>query len=633
MRTRSVTFNCISILLSLILINSCSDSVEPDPPEETDVTVILNPFDAESDSTLSDATHYVAESSDVIAVGEDEVTRPEGTELTVRTEHDNYETTETDITFNRKETVDIPMTAVDTTDPGNGDTVEVTVRAKDGDTGDQLDDLTFGMNDKVIGDEVDQITLTEPRDTTVELMIAREDYKPLTESILFDKNKEITVELEATTAGNVTITYSVRDDAGEAVNSAELMIADTLVATGADGSFELPESSETTAVCGSADWHEGDCIELTPNTDQGIEITLPRETVSISVTPEIVGYTDIYANLEPGVGWDAFVSDNTIYYLSVGDSTRSGAGRAIDSSTKIAEGVTTTIEYPAGPDPIPISIRAEYFPEEGHPYSDEHYLNVAEGHTEVAGDTDSDIELDLEHIPACRDEVDNTFSGRTDAEELGCTDYQTGEYDPEDDVELVKGITGTGTFGHPDYSAYIANAPGKRVGPAGGGSNPPSIQYAMGEVNFWLFVKSDKDDDEQAAAIELRCGADSNNLPDEVTSMTEITHDTEADGWGNIRFHGLTRDSFAGQDYCRYKAVHASKVRGEEAGDGEGRIDIANEETDGFGTVTRSWIYQPEDVPSNESVSGSQAAKTADDRVQETDVLDPEEWMKQPMNK
>jgi hypothetical protein len=289
----------------------------------------------------------------------------------------------------------------------------------------------------------------------------------------------------------------------------------------------------------------------------------------------------------------------------------------------IRENLATTYTYPAGPNTIEASMRAVYVPKEGHDWSDNHYLNVAEGTIELSGDSDSDVVLELAHIPACRDEVDNTFTGRIDDEEAGCTDINKDQYDPSDDVELVQGWSRTTYSIASDGVRFISGAEGEREHVRINSyvsAMAPSIQAAM-EIAVKTEIKADKDQIGQAFALKYAVGKNDESLNS--VNFTEIYNADGQDGWGMAEFTEITRDFFENGLEFEVTAVHATKVRGEPATDGNDRLVFA-EGTEISRIFNTQWVYQPEDVPGGEREQKARVSINND--VNPIDILDINNW-------
>jgi hypothetical protein len=440
--------------------------------------------------------------------------------------------------------------------------------------------------------------------TRLDIRGEADGYQSATQAVTFSSDGEVAFSLIQENPDEVTITYEIVDTDGAAVDGAELTTADTLVSTGPNGSVTVPYSETSITFCGSAAYYKQTCREVQPTEDQPITLTLPRETISITITPEIVGYDDLIPNSR---SFPHAATKNTVYKVMIGDSTWVDNLAAHDNSAEfisnpnIREGLATTFTYPAGPEPIEVSMRTVYVPKEGHAHSDGHFLNVAEGMMELSGDSDNEITLELAHIPACRDGVDNTFSGRMDANEPGCLDTWTSTstepgtdgfvYEPEDDNEQLRVATlTTGFYATKDF--FVSGKDAEREIFLFDAMTPtrPQFQVAIKiENRFTKLVSADQAGEE--FAMQIRNGP-TGNL--HTVNTTGIVLDEGNDGWTEVTIP-LSREYFNnGNDY-EFRVIHATKVRGEPTTDGDDDVIIFKKERDDYFIIRA--IYEPEELP------------------------------------
>ncbi|MCA1806701.1 MAG: hypothetical protein LC687_02390 [Actinobacteria bacterium] len=427
----------------------------------------------------------------------------------------------------------------------------------------------------------------------LEVRAEKDGYNSKVQTVTFVTDGEVTFTLTKDNPDEVTKPYSIRDEAGELISEADLFSADTLASAGPEGTVTLPTSQEAVEVCGRAEWYEEICQTVETSNDQPITLTLPAETVEITVTPEIVGHTDILRR-DNANSWPGVAIDHTIYVLQIGDSTwkddlESHDDDLVDylNNPYIAEGTTTTVTVPARSDPHEISLRAVYVPKEGNGFNDSHWLNVAEGSITAAGDSDSNITLNLEHIPACRDGVDNTFDGRMDENAPGCLDTEASTsiepgtdgfvYEPDDDNEQLRAHTRTHFFyASQDYG--VSGAEGERE------SDfitlyqqlPEAFQIAIDvETRFTKLVSAEQGGEE--FAMEYYTGRSADNL--NTVNTTDIVPDEGHDGWTEVAI-SLSREYYAKGTYHGVKFIHATEVRDEPFTDGEDDVVIFEKERD-----------------------------------------------------
>ncbi|MDZ7694952.1 MAG: hypothetical protein U5K69_28190 [Balneolaceae bacterium] len=511
-------------------------------------------------------------------------------------------------------------------DRSGDETVTKTLIALDSE-GDRITDAVFYDADS---DRQLNNPAKKKKGTEMEIRAEAEYHHPEVQTVTFDSDGEVEFTLAANNPDKVTQSYTIRDEDGQLIDGANLYIADTLASEGADGSVTLPYGTESVEFCGRADYHQQACREAVPDADQTVELELPAEMVTVTITPEIVGYTDLLRQ-EDNIPHAA--SRNTEYRLTIGEEVWVDNLEAHDNSAEfifnphIREGLASTYEYPAGPDAIEISGRAVYIPKEGPAWTDDHYLNVAEGAASVPGDQDSEITLPLEHIPACADGVDNTFSGRMDANAYGCLDTWASTsiepgtdgfvYEPADDYESLRGHTRT-TGISPDRDYFVSGKAGEREDDFGDFHNPhwPQVEIAVYlEVQFTKLVSDEQTGEE--LALEFRSGPNRSSL--NTVNTTKIIPDEGADGWTEVTLP-ISRDYFSEGRYFAVKFIHATKLRGEPTTNGNDDVFIFKKGRDDY-FITRA-LYEPEEVPGEnwwaKQLPETRRFKTASPEVYET---------------
>jgi hypothetical protein len=359
------------------------------------------------------------------------------------------------------------------------------------------------------------------------------------------------------------------------------------------------------------------------NDDDDVTLELTRKRITIMITPEIVGYAD-YLSRRIGLAPSEYV-EHTAYILQIGDSTWADIGSEVNTNNlpidvtagyteiTLVEGTESTVSYPTGAEALEVRLWAQYFPKEGHEYSvnNSNFLNVAAGSAELSGDSDSDITLDLDHIPACSDGVDNDFYDGVDRNDPGCIDL-SGNYDPEDDVELTNVSTSTYGIFSEDTNYFVSGKQGEQVSYVIGSHHagfPSSIQIAH-SITVEFTAKVEEDQTGEEFALRWYIGPNRNSLNDVYT--TDIIQDDGLDGWKTIQVHQLTKEWFKNGTNHKIDAIHATKIHGEPATNGDDDVIIYEaQRSDYFGI---QWIYQPERVPK----SAGKVAKSANPNVDVT---------------
>lgn len=495
------------------------------------------------------------------------------------------------------------------TDPEE-EMIEKTVTPTDGESEITDAELFDDETDEKLGEG--ETTVEAEEDSRREIRAESDGFISNTKTITFNDGNSEEIELSS---DEVTVDYRAVDEDDELLEEVEIFVADTSAEEEAEGELILPYDDQPVEICSEAEYHEKACEEITPDENQQLELENMRKTVTYKITPEIEGYEDYHENPDTSAGTPTLpghISPNTAYILQVGDSIYVDAGEDVDtdgientesdlpSNTKhgegaIGEGREVEVPYPAGPENVEVHLRAIYFPKEKHEYSENDYLNVAENSFTFSGEEDEKRELNLKHVPACSDGINNDFTDGVDEEDPGCVDEE-GNYDPEDDVELLKVSTSIGLFFHRDdegnyTKGYISNSKGERTIQTGGGDIDKSILKAI-EVRVWLDARVEEDEDGETFAVEFRCGEDRDSRPDS-GPLSPIIEDDESDGWQEFEVPDVEKEVFEDGLSCGFHAIHASKIRGEEPGDGGEDIIFSTPDRDG--AVTRQWIFEPEE--------------------------------------
>jgi hypothetical protein len=219
-----------------------------------------------------------------------------------------------------------------------------------------------------------------------------------------------------------------------------------------------------------------------------------------------------------------------------------------------------------------------------------------------AADADADLTTDVSTlIPACSDGIDNDGDGFADkADTRACTDLD-GNYDPQDDNEILKGVTISITRLFDD-STFVSKSENQRTAKILRASSPLpySAMVAKGEITLEVEYQVSDTISNQDHASHIKSGESNDNLTTEKTS--DIVEDADtADGFVWRRVHGVDRSFFADGPYYALYGWHGSKARGNPPSSG-GKFYYYAELEDGRG-VLWSYVYEPEDVPDDKSKS------------------------------
>ena len=461
--------------------------------------------------------------------------------------------------------------------PKNTDvTVTITIKNESNESVDTATLFNDDTNDEIGSGS--SIKITKDEGAQLSVRAEADGYHPQTRDVSFNKDKSITITL---LADNPTISYRIEDSDEALIDNADLYIADTLAHTGASGDITVDYNQSDITLCGRSQNYEEGCEQITPDHDQSVTITMHRETVKFTITPQINGEDAI--DPKDDYTFDKF-DKKTVYKVTVGDSTYTerfdDQVNGGPNGQKIIEGQSFTVNYPQSNQSIDITTRIAYFPERGHTYSETNFVNIAEGSATADLSGDSDVTLSADLVPACSDGYDNNHYDGVDMDDPACSS-------PDDDVELLKSHGSSGRFGSSTYYGYVSSEDGHEKTNIGGTEFPGDIQYALGEVTAYWQAKTEAGEGGEAFKVEFRCGASDNSQDDINTS--EVVPDDGSDGWHDTYVHGITKEFFSSGTHCSYYAVYA----GDGSKDGNNDIIFATPEK--YGVVSLSWDFPPED--------------------------------------
>ncbi|SMO46880.1 hypothetical protein [Gracilimonas mengyeensis] len=476
--------------------------------------------------------------------------------------------------------------------------VTKTLTPKDGDeilhTAVHTDDVT----NKKLGEG--QVDLTFPADTTITVRTSLSGYVSAVTEITFSDSSSVEVGLEKDHPDEVALSYNILADDNGPLDGVNFSINGQIISHDASGSEVLPYSKESVVICGQATYYKTSCDTLALTQDQEITLTLARKKVAVHVTPKIIGYDDYVEVWNFSSGFEV---DRTAYILQIGDSVWANIGDSVNTSNlpmdiqhsrelELGEGVTSTVTYPVGPENLEATVWVQYFPESGHEHSvnTDNFLNVAEGSIELSSNKDSDITLDLSHVPACSDGVDNDFYNGVDADDLGCVDPKTGIHDPDDDVELMRRKTST-SYGWTE-KIFVSGKPGEQetelVSPR---KFNPSITIAQ-SITVELMARVEERQTGEEFAIRFYTGSSRDNLNH--VNITDIIPDEGLEGWKVVRFYELNKTWFKYGTYYKIEVVHAAALADTVT---NGNDDVVIVEDGSKAYIETQWDYQPERAP------------------------------------
>jgi hypothetical protein len=393
-----------------------------------------------------------------------------------------------------------------------------------------------------------------------------------------------------------TVTVPVENVAadGDSLITGTVTWRDSVVAEDVmSADVEIPASRNEGKLCvQESDLFAEGCKTLTPTSDisQLQTITVQRKTVEVTVALDLPygesGETDV-----------------TVYEPFRADSTKF-AGE-------------NTVELAKRKDGLTREVTADLVTEE--PERSDHVDRLV-AETTVSAHENSDLTLSLDKLPACNDGISNDPADDelvdVWSDENGNDFIDEGEGDPgcvspddnEGHLTWTRSV-GSGGEGN-DRNQFVSSEEGKRElffsdNPLT--DFPESIADAV-LINSRVEVKIEDDQDGEEFAMELACGPDRDN-----ENLTNIVEDNNtADGWAFARLRGITANWFENGTACAKSYLHASKVRGEEPGDGDDDVFFLVAGDDTIRLFQIRWTIEEEDNHKSSNVSRLKNRATSD---------------------
>ena len=375
-----------------------------------------------------------------------------------------------------------------------------------------------------------------------------------------------------------TITVPVENIAadGDSLISGTVTWDDSVVAEDVrSADVEIPASRTAGELCAQeSDLFNEGCISVTPTSDfsQVQAISVQRKSVTYTITPDVP------------------YGEQSAVDVSV-------------SGSKVFEG-SGSVDVPklsAGKSRV-VSGNLETADQDNSSKIDRLYAD-----TTISSFGNIDLTLALSRLDACSDSIDNDGDGFADKSDTrACTDLN-GNYDPEDDNEILKGFArGRAIFF--DDSISVSKAFGERVAKIGSSDALPwSVTVAKGEISHWMEYQVADSISDQDHATHLKTGVSNDNLTVEKTSDVVADVDT-ANGFVLKRVHGIDRSFFADGPHYAVYGWHGSKARSDPPSTG-GKFYYYAELENSRGHDW-SYVYEPEDVPDDKTKPVNSAAST-----------------------
>ena len=468
------------------------------------------------------------------------------------------------------------------------------------------------------GDTVTKNTCADPaaqfaqNSGTVDVTATADDYQQMEKTTATKRDRTLEFALEPETPDQSTVTFAATE--ADTLVSIQVFVTDTLAADGEKPSASFPYG-ETIDARIEAQFMKTKTITFTADQAEQTESTvLKRKSAEIFVRPQ-----DSDGNV---------LSDATTVIREPDgvDSTKitgEGAVMLTQRSGNRAVAVTNITERADKPDRL---TRFE-------PFS-----------TTVSASEDADLRPNMKRLAACNDGINNetgeSDDGRVDvwSDENGNGFADKGEGDPgcvSSDDDNEGDITFTLTIGSggdvSNNNRFVSSAEDHREifwSDAPASDFPASIKDAI-LIHSRVEVMVQDDQDGEEFAMELACGPDDETK--NKTNLTEIAEDQDRDGWTNARLRGITADWFSEGTDCAKSYLHASKVRGEEPGDGNDDVFFLVTGDDTIRFFQIQWTIEEEDDHRKASPAG--LTKHSTDSCRDTQaskmcvsVGDPKAW-------
>jgi hypothetical protein len=379
--------------------------------------------------------------------------------------------------------------------------------------------------------------------------------------------EEVTLEFSSTAADADSSVYGTWTWNGEEIASGV-----------SSGGFTVPGSNEAGTLCfEESEFFKERCQEVTPNEETvSTALDVQRKQVTVASTPE-----DSTGAVIPDAV--TFVGPDSVEIEGDGSIKRP---KRAGTRTLVGDWITEE----------PNSRKLDRYRSETVTVS-------------AAEDIDAEIVID-QLIPACSDGIDNDGDGFADkAETRACTNLD-GEYDPQDDNEILKGFR-RGTLRVFNDSTFVSRKAGERTAEIWPASDPLpwSVTVAKGEIGHRIEVQRSDSISHQSHATHLKTGRSNDNLTVENTSKVTADADT-ANGFVLIRVHGIDRSFFADGPHYAVYGWHGCKVKNNCGSiEGSGKFYYYAELQNGR-AHSWSYVYEPEDVPENKQKSVFQQAQS-----------------------
>ena len=458
--------------------------------------------------------------------------------------------------------------------PPTTDSVTVSAEAVT-ENGSRIDSAAIAFDGTEAGTGYVEKTYEKDADQSVLVSASEDDYVNTETSIDLGADRDVSLEMLEELPETVTVPVENVAADGDSLITGTVTWDDSIVAEDVrSAEVEIPASRNTGELCTEESelFNEG-CISLTPTSDisEMQVISVQRKMVTYTISPD-VPYGEQSAV-------DVSVSGSQVF-------TGSGSVDVPKLSTSKSRVVSGNLETTD---------------QDNSSKVDRLYAD-----TTVSSFGNLDLTLTLSRLDACSDGIDNDGDGFADKSDTRACTNLDGNYDPQDDNEILKGFARASGRYFND-STFVSKGSGERVAKISSANDPLpwSVTVSKGKIKHAMEMQLADSIPDQDHATHLKTGASNDNLTVEKTSDVVADADT-ANGFVWKRVHGIDRSFFADGPHYAVYGWHGSKARGDPPSSG-GKFHYFAEIENARGH-SWSYAYEPEDVPDKESKATSFSA-------------------------
>jgi hypothetical protein len=383
-------------------------------------------------------------------------------------------------------------------------------------------------------------------------------------SVSLGSNHSLEFVLQKEAPKQVTVSFENRAADGDSLVAGDIQLAGELKASDAkSGSFTTAGSRASKQLCFTeGEFFKRYCQTISLMKDQSVELFPERKEVTVATTP---------------VGSTGMILPEALVFVGPDSVEITGDGsikRPKRSGTRTIVGDWITEE------------------------TDSDKLNRYRSQpltVSAAENIDRKITID-QLIPACSDGIDNDGDGFADKADVRACATLDGEYDPQDDNEILKAVKRSSSVVFDD-STFVSGQTEKRVARIAKASNPmpPSAQAAKDEVEVFIEVKQSADTSGEDYAIHIKAGPSNDNLTKSDTTEVVLDDDSR-DGWYFLEAVGIQGEVFRDGPHYAVYAWDDTKALGQPPADDGVRVYFFAEQQK-IRSHSITYVFEPEDVP------------------------------------